>query len=159
MLHAIQVDVKSFPAEPLTQPSCDFEGSVLLLLEARHLIPPATNCYRDQPSFESINTLIQVPLPLLRELIVLFTVHVIQGYDLVLQTPLVALKAIYLVALLPVSLLAMPQPPPLEADSQPLHGESDAQTPDSCLLLLLVVDIYLPPVIDVGPKTLLLGCL
>jgi hypothetical protein len=91
MLHAIQVDVKSFPAEPLTQPSCDFEGSVLFLMEARHLIPPATNCYRDQPSFESINTLIQVPLPLLRELIVLFTIHVIQGNDLVLQAPLVPL--------------------------------------------------------------------
>ena len=84
MLHAIQIDVKSFPAEPLTQPSSNFEGSILLLLEARHLIPPATNCYRDQPSFESINTLVKVPLPLLRELIVLFTVHVIQCYDLVL---------------------------------------------------------------------------
>jgi hypothetical protein len=100
-----------------------------------------------------------VSLPLLRELIVLFTVHIIHVYDLVLQTPLVPLKAIYLVALLPISLLIVPQPPPLEADSQPLHGKSDTQTPDSCLLLLLIVDIYLPPVIDVGPKSLLLGCL
>jgi hypothetical protein len=122
MLHAIQVDVKSFPAEPLSQPSSNFEGSVLLLLEARDLIPPSTNCYRPQPSLKGINTLIQVSLPLLRELIVLFTVHIIHGYDLVLQTPLVPLKTIYLMALQPISLLIVPQPPPLEADSQPLHG-------------------------------------
>ena len=59
-------------------------------------------------------------------------------------------------ALLPVSLLVVPQPPPLEAYSQPLHGESDAHTPDYCLLLLLIIDISLPPVADVGPKPLLL---
>jgi hypothetical protein len=45
MLHTVQVDVKSFPTEPLSQPSSNFEGSVLLLLEARDLIPPSTNCY------------------------------------------------------------------------------------------------------------------
>jgi hypothetical protein len=60
------------------------------------------------------------------------------------------------VALLPVLLLIVPQPPPLEADSQPLHGESDTHSPDYCLLLLLIVDINLPPVADVGPKALLL---
>jgi hypothetical protein len=156
MLHAIQVDVKSLSTEPLSQPSSNLECSILLLLEARDLIPPSTNCYRYQPSFEGINALVQVPLPLLRELIVLFTVNVIQGYDLVLQTPLVPLQTTYLVALLPVRLLVVPQPPPLEADSQPLHGQSYAQTPDYCLLLLLIVDINLPPVADVGPKALLL---
>ena len=98
-----------------------------------------------------------MPLPLLKELIVLFTVYVIQGYDLVLQTPLVPLQTTYLVALLPVRLLVVSQPPPLEADSQPLHGQSYAQTPDYCLLLLLIVDINLPPVADVGPKALLLS--
>jgi hypothetical protein len=84
MLHAIQVDVKSLPAEPLSQPSTNLEGSVLLLLEARDLVPPSTNCYRYQPSFECINALVQMPLPLLRQLIVLFTVYVIHGNDLVL---------------------------------------------------------------------------
>ena len=90
-----------------------------------------------------------MPLPLLRKFIVLFTVHIIQGYDLVLKISLVALKATYLVALLPISLFAMPQPPPLEADPQPLQGESDAQTPNICLLLLLIVYINQPPMIDV----------
>ena len=156
MLHAIQVDVKSLPAEPLSQPSANLEGTVLLLLEARDLIPPSTNCYRYQSSFKGINALVQVPLPLLRELIVLFTVDVIQVYDLVLQTPLVPLHATYLVALLHVHLLIVPQPPPLEAHPQPLHGESDAHSPNYCLLLLLIVDIDLPPVADVGPKALLL---
>jgi hypothetical protein len=97
-----------------------------------------------------------MPLPLLKELIVLFTVYVTQVYDLVLQTPLVPLQATYLVALLPVHLLVVPQPPPLEADSQPLHGESDTHSLDYCLLLFLIFDINLPPVADVGPKALLL---
>ena len=84
MLQAIQVDVKSLPAEPLSQPSSNLECSILLLLETRDLIPPSTNCYRYQPSFEGINALVQMPLPLLRELIVLFTVCVIHGNDLIL---------------------------------------------------------------------------
>ena len=159
MLQAIQVYVKSLPAEPLSQPSSNLECSILLLLEARDLIPPSTNCYRYQPSFEGINALVQMPLPLLRELIILFTVYVIQGYDLVLQTPLVPLQATYLVALLPVRLLIVPQPPPLETYSQPLHGESYAHSPNYCLLLLLIVDINLPPVADVGPNALLLSSL